>query len=230
MTGGGDDGAARAALLAAIAAAPDAEAPRLIYADWLAQRGDPRGELLHAQLAIARLPAGDPALAELRAWERRILREHEARLAGPLHHPCIRWRYALGAPIGFGHAGHFQAPPPSREGRDNAIWLRFAPGGDVHVAWADEHAPSGEIGWRHGGRGRYTLAPRGGAAAVAFSAEFSEDAFVDYEVTLEGGVIAARIHSRINGWRHETRFSLVHIDDPAADTRDDLTDPAPSGT
>ena len=228
--GGPMDPAERAALLAAIAADPEAEAPRLVYADWLALRGDPLGELIHAQLAVAAREPGDPALAELRAWERRILREHEAQLAGPLHHPRIRWRYALGVPAGFGHAGNFQAPPPSRTDRDNAIWLRFRPGGEVTVAWAEEHSADREIGWRHGGHGRYTLAVRGAAAAMTFSAEFGEGSFVDYEVTLEGGAITARIHSRINGWRHETRFELVHASDPGADTRDDLTDPAPSGT
>lgn len=229
--GGGDGVAAeRAALLAAIAADPGAEGPRLVYADWLAVRGDPLGELIHAQLAIAARAPGDPALAELRAWERRILREHEARLAGLLHHPSIRWRYALGVPVGFGHAGNFRAPPPSREDRDNAIWLRFSPAGEVTVAWAEEHSADRQIGWRHGGHGRYTLAVQGAAAMMTFSAEFGEGAFVDYDVTLEGGAIAARIHSRINGWRHETRFELVHGADPRADTRDDLTDPAPSGT
>lgn len=241
MAGDGDaaERAARAALLAAIAAAPEAEGPRLVYADWLVERGDPLGELIHAQVAIAARRPGDPALAELRAWERRILREHEARLAGPLHHPAIRWRYALGVPVGFGHAGTFQAPPPSRANRDNAIWLRFWPGGEVSVAWAEEQSTARAIDWRSGGRGRYALAIRGGAAELSFSAEFSEGAFVDYAVTLEGGAIAARIHSRINGWRHEARFSLVHEGEPGADTRDELTeltalaaltDPAPSGT
>ncbi|HEY0251736.1 MAG TPA: TIGR02996 domain-containing protein, partial [Kofleriaceae bacterium] len=37
-------------LLAAIRADPDDDAPRAIYADLLAERGDPRGELIHLQL------------------------------------------------------------------------------------------------------------------------------------------------------------------------------------
>jgi uncharacterized protein (TIGR02996 family) len=56
-------------LIAAIAAAPDDDAPRLVYADWLQARDDPRGELIALE---CRLAAGaDPALSaradELRA-------------------------------------------------------------------------------------------------------------------------------------------------------------------
>ena len=39
-----------AGLLAAIYAAPDEDAPREVYADWLSQRGDPRGEFIALQL------------------------------------------------------------------------------------------------------------------------------------------------------------------------------------
>ncbi len=38
-------------LLAAIYAAPDDDEPRLVYADWLQERGDPRGEFITLQLA-----------------------------------------------------------------------------------------------------------------------------------------------------------------------------------
>jgi len=43
-----------AALLAAIVAAPEDDAPRLVYADWLMQRGDPWGELIVAQCELSR--------------------------------------------------------------------------------------------------------------------------------------------------------------------------------
>jgi uncharacterized protein (TIGR02996 family) len=46
----------RAALLAAVLAAPDDDAPRLIYADWLTENGQPeRGELIRVQRELARL-------------------------------------------------------------------------------------------------------------------------------------------------------------------------------
>ena len=41
-------------LLAEIYAAPDDDAPRLVYADWLQERGDPRGEFIALQLERAR--------------------------------------------------------------------------------------------------------------------------------------------------------------------------------
>jgi len=49
------------ALLAAIAAAPDDDEPRLVFADWLQQRGDPWGELIVTACEHERRP--DPALA-----------------------------------------------------------------------------------------------------------------------------------------------------------------------
>ncbi len=44
--------------LDAIIAAPDDDAPRLVYADWLTEHGDPRGELIQVQCTLA---AGDPS-------------------------------------------------------------------------------------------------------------------------------------------------------------------------
>jgi uncharacterized protein (TIGR02996 family) len=44
-------------LIGAIRAAPDDAAPRLVLADALIQRGDPRGELIHVQHALAVRPA-----------------------------------------------------------------------------------------------------------------------------------------------------------------------------
>jgi uncharacterized protein (TIGR02996 family) len=41
--------ASEAELLAAVYAAPDDDGPRLVYADWLAERGDPRGEFIQLQ-------------------------------------------------------------------------------------------------------------------------------------------------------------------------------------
>jgi uncharacterized protein (TIGR02996 family) len=43
------------ALLRAVLAAPDDDAPRLIYADWLDEHGDPaRAEFIRAQVVLAR--------------------------------------------------------------------------------------------------------------------------------------------------------------------------------
>src|SRR5690348_14697300 len=44
---------------------PGDETPRLIYADWLSERGDPRGEFIHLQCELARLAEDDPRRPEL---------------------------------------------------------------------------------------------------------------------------------------------------------------------
>jgi uncharacterized protein (TIGR02996 family) len=61
-----------AALHDAVLAAPDDDAPRLVYADWLLERGDPRGELIATQIALA----GNPDDAALRARERELMTAH----------------------------------------------------------------------------------------------------------------------------------------------------------
>ena len=56
-------------LLAAIIAAPDDDAPRLVLADWLSERGDPRGEQIAVEVALAR--AEEPSALAARAAELR---------------------------------------------------------------------------------------------------------------------------------------------------------------
>lgn len=64
------------ALLAAIAASPDEDAPRLVYADFLNGKGDPRGEFitLQCRLSAAR---DDDARRKLRIAENKLLAAHE---------------------------------------------------------------------------------------------------------------------------------------------------------
>lgn len=68
------------ALEAAIARAPEERAGYLVYADWLQQHGEPRGELIAVQHALVATPR-DPAL---RAREAALFAEHGDRLLGPL--------------------------------------------------------------------------------------------------------------------------------------------------
>jgi len=44
---------------------PADDGPRMVYADWLEEHGDPRGEFIRVQLELARLAAHDPARARL---------------------------------------------------------------------------------------------------------------------------------------------------------------------
>ena len=73
------------ALYRAILADPDDDAPRLVYADWLDEHGEPdRAEFVRVQCAWAALAPGDPRQDEL--WERwtRLLAKNRGRWgAGP---------------------------------------------------------------------------------------------------------------------------------------------------
>jgi uncharacterized protein (TIGR02996 family) len=75
------------AFLAGIAAAPADPLPRLVYADWLDDRGDPRAELVRLEIALATDPADDTALTRFRdlaagcdsVWLARVVRPAVAR-------------------------------------------------------------------------------------------------------------------------------------------------------
>ncbi|MEK6234148.1 MAG: TIGR02996 domain-containing protein, partial [Planctomycetales bacterium] len=62
---------------------PDDDAPRLICADWLEERGDsPRAEFIRAQVERANLSDDDPRQSELLALELRLLKKHGAQWTG----------------------------------------------------------------------------------------------------------------------------------------------------
>lgn len=73
-------------LLAQVYAAPDDDTPRLIYADWLQQRGDPRGELIALQIERARSKARRGG----RQREDELVAEHGAAWAAPLAPRMVR--------------------------------------------------------------------------------------------------------------------------------------------
>src|SRR5690242_16278731 len=67
----------RAAFLRAIAANPDDDLPRLVYADWLDEHGEPeRAEFIRVQCELARLPKGDPRRPELTARQDALWAAH----------------------------------------------------------------------------------------------------------------------------------------------------------
>ncbi len=69
-----------AAFLAAIAYRPDDDLPRLVYADWLDENGDPeRAEFIRIQIELANLSPIDPRREQLKARERELLRDHRER-------------------------------------------------------------------------------------------------------------------------------------------------------
>jgi uncharacterized protein (TIGR02996 family) len=67
-------------LLEAIYEAPDDDGRRLVYADWLAERGDPRGTFITLQFQKLRGEANEKAMAR----ERSLLRQHQREWLGPL--------------------------------------------------------------------------------------------------------------------------------------------------
>jgi uncharacterized protein (TIGR02996 family) len=104
---------------------PDDDGPRLIYADWLDEHGEPaRAEFIRVQIELARLPRDHPRRGELEARERALLKEHEQAWVGPLLGPLpgmvAEWKFRRGfleevALEGRGLRGHadllFRASP-----------------------------------------------------------------------------------------------------------------------
>jgi uncharacterized protein (TIGR02996 family) len=73
------------AFLQAILENPDDDTPRLIYADYLDEHGDPdRAEFIRVQVALATLPPDDSRRGQLGDRERQLLVEHREEWLGPL--------------------------------------------------------------------------------------------------------------------------------------------------
>ncbi|MBX7104060.1 MAG: TIGR02996 domain-containing protein [Gemmataceae bacterium] len=78
-------------ILAAICAEPDDDLPRLVWADWLEDRGDPRAEFVRLQMAEHLGEPGDPARCS------ELLKQFGRKWAGPLADWSfdITWRRGL---------------------------------------------------------------------------------------------------------------------------------------
>jgi uncharacterized protein (TIGR02996 family) len=85
-----------AAFLEAIAARPDDDTPRLVYADWLEERGDPRGAFVRVQCALERLSADDPRRPALEDQADDLLAAHEEEWAAQLRGAARDWRFRRG--------------------------------------------------------------------------------------------------------------------------------------
>jgi uncharacterized protein (TIGR02996 family) len=74
----------QSAFVAAICEDPDDDTHRLVYADWLDERGRPgdaaHAELMRVQCALARLSPGAPSAGPLRAREKGLIAECGPRL------------------------------------------------------------------------------------------------------------------------------------------------------
>jgi uncharacterized protein (TIGR02996 family) len=67
------------ALLAAVFAAPADDAPRLVYADWLSERADPRGEFITLQCRLETLDGLDPQRSEIQVRADEILQRYNGK-------------------------------------------------------------------------------------------------------------------------------------------------------
>src|SRR5438105_15368274 len=81
------------AFLNDIIANPDEDGPRLVFADWLDDNGDPaRAEFIRLQCERARLPPDDPRSLDLELRVGELLGAHEPRWRAPLPKlPGITW-------------------------------------------------------------------------------------------------------------------------------------------
>lgn len=82
-----------AAFLRSILAAPDDDAPRLIYADWLDEHGDAdRAEFIRLQIRLARIARQEPEFAELAARAEDLQRNHQIEWVNQLpQFPEVNW-------------------------------------------------------------------------------------------------------------------------------------------
>jgi uncharacterized protein (TIGR02996 family) len=88
------------AFLEAILAAPEDDALRLVYADWLEDRGGPgdaaRAEFIRTQMELASLADDDPRRPPLKDREHEFLAEHERRWLGDWPSYVPHWRFERG--------------------------------------------------------------------------------------------------------------------------------------
>src|SRR5260370_14029406 len=84
------------ALLRQVLAHPDLDGPRLIFADWLEDRGHPRGEFIRAQCALAQLQRADARRAELQTRADELLKEHQLEWIGQLKGLVTGWPFQPG--------------------------------------------------------------------------------------------------------------------------------------
>jgi uncharacterized protein (TIGR02996 family) len=79
---------------------PEDDTPRLIFADWLQEYGDPaaaaRGEFLRLQVLRPRLLPDDPSYGMFKRREGELFTEHRWAWLGPLRDAARRWAFERG--------------------------------------------------------------------------------------------------------------------------------------
>jgi uncharacterized protein (TIGR02996 family) len=76
---------------------PDDDAPRLVYADWLEENGQPeRAEFIRVQIELARMTQWDRRRQPLTRREYELFARHGNRWSAPLIGHVMRWQYRRG--------------------------------------------------------------------------------------------------------------------------------------
>lgn len=84
------------ALLRSILEQPDEDAARLMYADWLEERGDARGEFIRVQCELSRADVAEARRVELEVREWQLQAAHERDWVGPLRGWVESWQFRRG--------------------------------------------------------------------------------------------------------------------------------------
>ena len=83
--------------LRAIIENPDDDALRLVFADWLEERGEnDRAEFIRVQIELARLPEGDRRRRRLEEREEELLSRNEEEWVGPIRDRVVSWVFHRG--------------------------------------------------------------------------------------------------------------------------------------
>lgn len=86
-----------AEFVAAVRADPDDDRPRLVFADWLEERGDePRARFVRLQVEAARHPWGTRRRIDTLREAEDLRLEHEDAWLGPWRDRLVRWRWHRG--------------------------------------------------------------------------------------------------------------------------------------
>src|SRR5687767_1651799 len=105
----------------AILAAPDDDGPRLVFADWLEERGElARAEFIRVQCRLARTDWGDPRGKPLRQRQLELMMAHVPDWVAPYGTVLRGTRFRRG----FVETAHFDAIDFLRDG---AAWLERLP-------------------------------------------------------------------------------------------------------
>jgi uncharacterized protein (TIGR02996 family) len=84
------------AFLQTILEQPEAESPRLVYADWLEEQGEPLAELIRVQCQALLLRENDPWRAQLGRRQEQLLEQFGSHWLGPVHELGLVGRFQRG--------------------------------------------------------------------------------------------------------------------------------------